>query len=480
MSLVVLIGGRVAGRLRLGGDGVRPAFLYDAAYQKDARVALSVMIPLASGGAEGGELHNWLMGLLPDDPEILGALCSEHGFSNDEALRLLGTPMGADCAGAVRFCPSDRVAALQSDPGGFDLIDDSEIADWLDRMEVDPARRAYRTDGADSGFSIAGMQPKVALRWTVEGWAVPRGSLPTTHIIKAARQDRWPNETVVEHLTMSVAAKCGIAAARTAVGKCGYRDVVVVERYDRHSDGTRRLHQEDMCQALGHPPSRKYQRNDGPAPEDIAELLRSADPDRGSENVSRLLDILLYQWISASTDGHAKNLGVLHPGDGSVRLAPLYDACSWLPYRKGKFVKKIQMAMKIGADYSLKTADSPDGLRRTAGRLGLTAEFVARRAAEIAQAIPEALDAAIESLPSGASELEEVGLLRAEMPQRSARCGEIAAATARELSKPSTADSGPADVTLAADASRQRCPHVGARSKKRCVRPVHRGKDHRY
>ena len=84
-------------------------------------------------------------------------------------------------------------------------------------MEIDPASRVYRTDSADSGFSIAGMQPKAALRRTADGgWAVPHGSLPTTHLIKASRSLRWPHEALIEHLTMRTAAGCGIPASRTA------------------------------------------------------------------------------------------------------------------------------------------------------------------------------------------------------------------------------------------------------------------------
>lgn len=425
MRLAVLIGGQIAGDLDLG-DG-RHAFLYDSAYRRRADVPLSVQFPLATLGADGERLDNWLHGLLPDDPAIIGALCAEGGLARSESLRLLGEPMGADCAGAVQFCPHESAEALRGDTGGQEPIDDAGIADWLVRMETDPTRRAYRTDGTDSGFSIAGIQPKVALRRTDSGWTVPRGALPTTHLIKASRDHRWPHEAIIEHLTMRTAAGCGIPAARTEVRRCAGREVIIVERFDRTVGGAARVHQEDMCQALGLPPQLKYQRDGGPSPEDIAGLLRTADPDRADDNIARLLDSLLYQWITASTDGHAKNLGILHPGDGTVRLSPLYDVCSWLPYRKGTFVKKIQLAMKIGTDYSLKTADTPDGLRRTAARLGIDPARAARRAVEIAHAVPDALDTAIRALPAEFAALDEVEALRREQADRAERCRNIAA-----------------------------------------------------
>ena len=470
----MLIGGRLAGETDIDRD--LPAFRYDPDYRRTSDVPLSLVAPLPAGGAEGGKLRNWLLGALPDDPEVLDALCADYGVARHDPLGLLAGPMGADCAGAVQFCAPDQAETLLSDPGGADPIDDVGIADWLDRMETDPARRAYRTDGADSGFSIGGMQPKAALRRTNHGsWAVPRGSLPTTHLIKASRSRRWPHEALIEHLTMRIAAGCGIPAARTEIARLAGKEVIIVERYDRAASGTIRVHQEDMCQALGISPHLKYQRNGGPGPETIADALRAADPDQVDANIARLLDILLFQWVAASTDGHAKNLSVLHPGDGSVRLAPIYDACSWLPYRKGKFEKKIQLAMKIGTDHSLKAADTADALCRTAERLGTDTGTVARRAAHIADTLPDALDNAISVLPEDTADCAEIAALRQELPERAARCAEIAQ-TALRASRAAR----PIESLPPGEQKRRRCTHIGLRTRKQCIRPAHNGDDHRY
>ena len=470
----MLIGGRLAGEAELAGE--QPEFRYKPDYRRTSDVPLSLVAPLAAGGAEGDKLRCWLLGALPDDPAVLDALCAEHGADRSSPLGLLAGPMGADCAGAVQFCPPDQAETLLAAPGSADPIGDEAIADWLDRMETDPARRAYRTDGADAGFSIGGMQPKAALRRTAAGgWSVPSGSLPTTHLIKASRPARWPHEALIEHLTMRTAAGCGIPAARTETSLIAGKEVIVVERYDRSADGTLRVHQEDMCQALGIPPHRKYQRNGGPGPQEIADALRSADPDRADENIARLLDILLFQWVAASPDGHAKNLSVLHPGDGTVHLAPLYDACSWLPYRKGKFEKKTQLAMKIGTDYSLKTADTADALRRTAERLRTSPGTAARRAAHIADAAPRALEAAISAMPDQLADCAETDALRRELPDRAARCAETAAAALRaSRTAPAIAHTPPKMQ------KRPRCTHIGPRARKQCIRPAHKGDDHRY
>jgi serine/threonine-protein kinase HipA len=107
-----------------------------------------------------------------------------------------------------------------------------------------------------------------------------------------------------------------------------------------------------MCQALGLPPTRKYQSDGGPGILDIVELLRneSKNPD---EDISTFVDAVAFNWLIGGTDAHAKNYSVLIGGQGSVRLAPLYDLASILPY-PGIYLPKLKMAMKIGGQFQLR------------------------------------------------------------------------------------------------------------------------------
>jgi len=74
----------------------------------------------------------------------------------------------------------------------------------------------------------------------------------------------------------------------------------VVERYDRvRSDGRwARIHQEDMCQALGLHPTRKYESDGGPGARTIVELLReqSSNPE---EDVQSFVDANIFNWLIA-------------------------------------------------------------------------------------------------------------------------------------------------------------------------------------
>jgi serine/threonine-protein kinase HipA len=83
-----------------------------------------------------------------------------------------------------------------------------------------------------------------------------------------------------------------------------------------------------------------------PSPSDIIELLRATSTDRVTD-VDTFVDALGFNWFIAGTDAHAKNYSLLLAEGPNVRLAPLYDIASMLPY-KGIDVKKIKLAMKIG------------------------------------------------------------------------------------------------------------------------------------
>lgn len=123
---------------------------------------------------------------------------------------------------------------------------------------------------------------------------------------------------------------------------------IVVERFDRTTwqGQLLRVHQEDLCQALGVVPTRKGQRDGGPGPAAIAELLRTHS-SAASEGVQRFVDALAFNWLIAGTDAHAKNYSLRLGSHGRVRLAPLYDLGSALPY-PGLRQDKLSLAMKIG------------------------------------------------------------------------------------------------------------------------------------
>src|SRR5690606_1413457 len=229
---------------------------------------------------------------------------------------------------------------------------------WLTLEEVDERIRAVKDDAAavrlpsDAGrMSLAGVQAKTALYFDGERWGVPAGRAPTSHIVKPVIPG-FPGIVENEHLCQDIAARAGLAAARSEILHLS-EPVIVVERYDRLAplsagEPLRRVHQEDFCQALGLFPSRKYQHDGGPGMQACVELLRRVST-APAEDVRRLLQAQMFNWYIGGTDAHAKNYSILIAPDGA-RLAPLYDLSSQLPYRDRI---PLRLAMKVGEEYEI-------------------------------------------------------------------------------------------------------------------------------
>jgi serine/threonine-protein kinase HipA len=246
---------------------------------------------------------------------------------------------------------------------------------------------AWRAASDTGQFSLAGAQPKTALLFERRRWGVPSGRIPTTHILKPPTGE-WDGHAENEHFSLQLARSLGLIVSNSNVLRFQNEIAIVVERYDRARGGNRwlRIHQEDMCQALGLHPTRKYESDGGPGVRRIVELLReqSSSPD---EDIQSFLDAIAFNWLIAGTDAHAKNYSLLLGQNGVVRLAPLYDLASILPY-PAVAMSKVKLAMKIGGEYRLRNI----GLRhwqKLAAELRLDEMKLIDRIRTMAQALPD-------------------------------------------------------------------------------------------
>src|ERR1700682_4452920 len=134
-----------------------------------------------------------------------------------------------------------------------------------------------------------------------------------------------------EHFCLELARAFGLPVENSKVMQFEKEVAIVAERYDRVRVGGKwvRVHQEDLCQALGLPLTKKYESDGGPNIRTIVRFLEetSAAPE---EDVSTFLDAVIFHWLTAGTDAHAKNYSLLIGPGGSARLAPLYDLASAL------------------------------------------------------------------------------------------------------------------------------------------------------
>lgn len=421
-ELVVFIKGARAGTARALAPerGRLPVlFRYDDAYAAGLdRTPLSVSVPVDAGDSEIGD---WLDGLLPDDPGVREDWADREDADGSDAVSLLSTPIGLDCAGAVQFCAPGNESAVTTRRSGVDWRTETEIADWIRDAK---AGGRWNHLGEHGWYSLGGYQTKIALYHDGDRWGVPFGQLPTTHILKPGiaptPRRRYDDSDLIEHVTMAAAAEIGLNAATTRIERFEAERVLVVERYDRFSDeaGLRRLHQEDLCQALKRSPTEKYQSLGGPTPAEIADLIRH-ESVAVSADLDRFLDALIFNWAVAATDAHAKNYSLILEGD-TVALAPLYDIMSHLPYRHDQPVSKIKTAMKTGRDYRLSAADHANAWERTARQLDLDPAQAVARAETVLGRCPEAIDAAIDALDPDDRASPKVALLSREVHQRRA------------------------------------------------------------
>jgi len=384
-SLTVIADDMVAGLVTRLPDG-RLQFSYDEEYAaRPAATPLSLSMPLTQATHSDSVITPWLWGLLPDDASVLTRWARHFQLSRAVPFALLGTPIGLDCPGAVRFTQPDRTGQVMRGEGRVIWLAEDDVARVLGELGRDST--SWLGDSFSGQFSLAGAQAKTALLYQDGQWGVPSGPTPTTHILKPATAGLAGHD-LNEHLCLDAARRCGLPAVRSRIARFGDQSAIVVERYDRYPSGAGfgRIHQEDLCQALAVPPTRKYQNEGGPSPSDIAELFRRVMPTRVAEQAVRgFADALIWNWLIAGTDAHAKNYSLLL-SQGEARLAPLYDVASALPY--GDHEKRLRLAMKVGGDYQLNPHRNrwPDA----AGDLGLPAAELVARARELAASAADA------------------------------------------------------------------------------------------
>lgn len=384
-ALTVLLEDSVAGTLvRLPGGNLR--FEYDDDYRRrrDA-VPLSLSMPVQVRSHADRIVNPWLWGLLPDNPAVLARWARQFHASVSSPFSLLATPIGVDCAGAVRFALPGDTGRLLERPGDVTWLSEEEVAERLRELRADST--AWLGRSFTGQFSLAGAQAKTALLFRDGRWGVPSGATPTSHILKPAVVG-LDDHDLNEHLCLDAARRAGLVVARTRIGRFGDESAIVIDRYDRAEIGDRivRVHQEDMCQALASSPRAKYEREGGPGPIQIVGLLRDAMPARAADDaVWRFIDALAWNWLIAGTDAHAKNYSLLLAGN-DVRLAPLYDVASALPY--GIHERKLRFAMKIGDSYEVSAERNP--WPRAARELRVDADALLDRVGALAAQAPDA------------------------------------------------------------------------------------------
>ena len=467
--LAVLLCDEVVGSVERGRD--RTAwFAYTPSYTtSDNAVPLSLTVPVTE---DRYEISRWMDGLLPDRLDVREQWARRYKAASWQPFDMLATPIGLDCAGAVQFCSPDQINDLQQRNGGMVPVNEEELAAHLAALRSGVAAPLRALEEWPL-FSLAGAQTKTALHLTDSGWHFATGGTPSTHIVKIA-MSAYPDNDLVEHVCMATLRRAGIPAADTHIVYCGGERAVAVERFDRRrrGDGTlQRIHQEDMCQALGFGPDLKYQRYGGPAPGDIADELQNQQA-----NIQRFRDALVCNALLAASDAHAKNYSVLLSAAGPV-LAPLYDVCSMAPYIGGRNLGDLTLAMSIGSARSISEINDMNAWRQCSEELGLSPDDTIRRVEELSETVPAALTAVLNDMADSVTSNPRIAALPDQIESLvRARRDQLVLPPADSSTELGTEGSS----TAGSRKRRTRCPYIGPRTGRQCKRRFRHPGSHRY
>ena len=422
-ELAVLLHDVEVGRLYRVADGA--GFAYNSDYMDEGVVPLSLSMPLRGEPPSPARATAWMKGLLPDNPDTREIMRRETGARSSDTFDLLATRAGHDCAGAVQFCHPEEASSLGRRERAVAWLSRGDMAEIMGLLVS--GRALPETLPGTREFTLAGFQSKIALCWDTEkGWGMPMRGQPSTHILKPSIPRVYlPDQAVVEHLTQRAADALGIASAFTEVEEFGDVVAIVVTRFDRRQAerGVARLHQEDMCQAMGLPPELRREAANGPSPQQIADLIW-ANSRQADHDVEQFFMALAYNWVIVGTDAHAKNYGMLLDESGAA-LAPMYDMCAWLPFERDGFDEwdSVGMMMRIGHDFTVGAASGERAWVEMGERMGLDGDEAVDIVLDIADDVATAFDEAAQQLPSEFRRLATVQRLLDRVEDRGRQCG---------------------------------------------------------
>jgi serine/threonine-protein kinase HipA len=335
MSLGVFWSGEEVGRLEQ--DESSRAYTFH--YTQDSR-AVSLSLPLAQRHFDAFESRPFFEALLPEGA-VRDQIAHQLKLAVSDSFGLLGE-LGRDCAGALQIAEASRM----SEPPSVGWLDDRELDALVEALPRYPL--GMHEGDRRLRLSLAGVQHKAVLVRDVGGrFGRPLDGMPSSHILKPEGPDgRYPGLATNEYFCMLLAARCGLSAAQVALVAAAGRPCLVVERFDRDLSSwpPRRLHQEDLCQALGLTPDFKYQK-DGwrlPSYRALAELLDLNSTAPGADRLAGAL-AAVFHYLVGNADAHAKNVSLLHVA-GGVRLAPLYDVVCTAAYPE----LSTELALAVG------------------------------------------------------------------------------------------------------------------------------------
>lgn len=265
----------------------------------------------------GGRLRELIASRDRIDPRDTWALLVRHG---------------QDTAGALSLRP-DEAAATQVDQEF--LVPLSREALQVKIEESRTRNLPLMASWDDIRMSLAGAQEKLGLHIDAHGaMFLPEGTAASTHIVKPENASAdFPFCPANEFFCMRLADELKVPVPAVDL-KHLPEPLYVIERFDRELTDTkreqvagnaiRRLHQIDLCQALGVSPSKKYESEGGLGLHHLFEVLRGVFVDRPVVAANAVVQWIAFNYLVGNLDAHAKNIAFLMRGQKAA-VAPFYD-----------------------------------------------------------------------------------------------------------------------------------------------------------
>ncbi len=401
--LSVLVNGRLVGQLEKASSGAISFKYYDEWLDWKHAFPVSLSLPLREDAFRGEQVIAVFDNLLPDSEVLRRKVAERVGAAGVDAYSMLAA-IGHDCVGALQFINVDDDFGEAESISG-ELVDEVAIEKILKGLAQAPL-------GLDRGdafrISVAGAQEKTALLWHNDQWIKPHGITPTTHILKPSigmlpNGIDLSNSVENEYYCLKLAAALGLPIAKADIQVFGATKTLVVERFDRRwtKDGRLlRLPQEDCCQALSVPSTRKYQSEGGPSLVDILRLFKGSDTAALDQTI--VFKAQIFFWLIGAIDGHAKNFSLfLNPG-GGFHLTPIYDVLTVESSLKARQIERKQMrlSLSVGTNRHYKLDEiTKRHFVQTGEAAGLPKKLINNAIKLVASDIENALDRVESELP---------------------------------------------------------------------------------
>lgn len=349
---------------------------------------------LSSFKYTGHLVKSYFSGLLPEEA-VLERVAEVLHINPGSTFQLL-KDLGGDCAGAL-VLNLEYQNKLSNDKLP---ITREALSKKLEEWRIKPF--FIGDNNSNARMSLAGAQYKMPIIYDGSEYFEPNGA-PSTHIIKLPIAE-IKHTVENEALCLTLAKLIGINTVSVKTVVIGDINYLLVDRYDRvyANNAWKRLHQEDICQAMGLSVERKYQyapkpNREGPSIKNIAQLIRkhSKNPKKDLES---LIKQVIFSFYIKNRDAHGKNYSFVYVGR-DIELAPLYDVLNTEIYKKsdGEPCYDKKMAMKLGATYDAESVTEKDWVK-FADDLGVSASYIEKTKKEILDEMKSKIDIAIREL----------------------------------------------------------------------------------